>query len=125
VQNGFLYMGGYFSTAGGNGSYGIARWDGLPAPVVKANLLPAAPNPFRASTTFSYALPASGSVRVSVFDLRGREIVVLQKGSQPQGMHVVTWNGRDGEGRTLPSGVYFLRADLPGGEFSRKIVHLR
>jgi len=125
AHGGALYVGGAFTTAGGKGSYSIARWDGLPAPVVKAALLPAAPNPFRASTTFSYTLPASGSVRVSVFDLRGREVVVLQKGSPPQGVHAVTWDGRDEEGRVLPAGVYFLRADLPGGEFSRKIVHLR
>ena len=126
AHEGALYMGGNFSRAGGKSSFAMARWDGLPSPVPAPAFLAAAPNPFRASTEFSYRATTGGSVRVTVFDLHGREIALLEDGTRSSGVHTVVWNGRDKGRRDVASGVYFIRAALPGGEvLSRKVVRVR
>ena len=38
--------------------------------------------------------------------------------------HVVSWNGMDGSGRRVPSGVYFYRLAAPDFVATRKLVLL-
>ena len=107
-------------------SCAIARWDGLATLPVVPTLQAGRPNPFGVSTAFSYTLPRQGDVRLSIHDVSGREVTVMEEGSRSAGIHTVTWYGRDRSGRAVPSGVYFLRAILPGGSReTKKIVLLR
>jgi flagellar hook assembly protein FlgD len=41
------------------------------------------------------------------------------------GFHQVTWDGRDGAGRIVPSGVYFMALQGQGLSDARRIVVLR
>jgi hypothetical protein len=68
------------------------------------------PNPFNPSTNIGYTLPEAASVRLSVFDVLGREVAVLVEGAQPAGRHAVTWSAG-----ALPSGLYVYR--LKAGAF--------
>ncbi len=70
-----------------------------------------APNPFNPRATVSFAVPASGAVRLQVFDLRGRLIETLHDGTLEAGMHTAVWNGTDRQGRQVATGVYFVRLD--------------
>ncbi len=83
------------------------------------------PNPFNPSTHIAFELPAQGEVELIVFDVRGRKVAVLADGTWPAGRHIVIWDGKDANGRSLPSGVYFCR--LRSGEWtaSRSLVLLR
>ncbi|MBK9303993.1 MAG: hypothetical protein IPM94_08925 [bacterium] len=75
----------------------------------------AAPNPFNPSTTFSFDVPAGGGdVRLDVLDARGRIVRTLVAERRGEGRHEAVWNGRDGAGRRLPSGVYFARLRAAG-----------
>ena len=56
--------------------------------------------------------PADGPARLAVFDARGRQVRVLAEGRLPAGMHTVGWDGRDGDGQVLASGVYFYAPDV-------------
>jgi hypothetical protein len=67
-------------------------------------LHPPSPNPFNASATVRYDLPASGWVKLSLYDLSGRLVVTLVDGEKPAGRHAVEL---DGSG--LAAGVYFVR----------------
>jgi hypothetical protein len=124
-----VYVGGEFSQAGGKSSFGIARWDGLvtpPPPQRRVSLAPGVPNPFELTTTISFRLAETERVRIAVLDLGGREVAVLIDGMQTAGPHSVTWEGRDQDGRTLPAGVYFVRAAVSGAvDQVRKLVRLR
>ena len=72
------------------------------------------PNPFNPATTISYELETAGSVDLQVFDLAGRLVKTLFRGSEGAGRHERVWMGRDQQGRHVAAGVYFYR--LQAGE---------
>jgi hypothetical protein len=78
------------------------------------------PNPFNPSTTIKYELPKSSEVRLSAYDLLGREVFVLVDERREAGVHEVRFDGS-----ALASGVYIYR--LQAGTFvqSRKLLVLR
>ena len=80
------------------------------APILHSNF----PNPFGAETTITYSLPESGHVRLTIFDILGREVDVLVDGAQAHGIHEVSWDGR-GEAGPLPAGTYFLQIETADG----------
>jgi parallel beta-helix repeat protein len=81
------------------------------------------PNPFHGSTEIRFDLPRAGHVGVMVYDAVGRELRSLVEGAMAAGPHTVTWDGADGAGRRVPSGVYFYRLSIDGRtEGSRVIV---
>jgi hypothetical protein len=88
-------------------------------------LLGAYPNPFNPRTTIAFELPEEQHVRLSVFDVAGREVAVLANGTYGGGRSRIVWNGTDGGGRALSSGVYFVRMDAGGECDSKSIVLLR
>jgi hypothetical protein len=56
---------------------------------------------------FSLAEPSLGSV--TILDIGGRRLRTLHAGPLAAGEHVLDWDGRDGSGRAVPSGVYVVR----------------
>jgi len=70
------------------------------------------PNPFNPSTTIKYELPKASLVRLSVYDMLGRQVSVLVDERRDAGVHEVKF-----EGSTLASGVYFYR--LQAGDFTQ------
>ncbi len=67
------------------------------------------PNPFNSSTTISYSLREAGKIQLSVYDATGRLVRSLVNRNQPAGKHVVFWDGKDKEGNSVSSGVYFYQ----------------
>ena len=99
--------------------------DKQPGPIVAAQgpeLLPAAPNPFNATTTIALRTAEAGDVRVRIFDVRGRLVRQLHSGTLPLGEHRFAWRGEDEQGAGVASGVYVYRVDAPGIATSRKLV---
>ena len=70
------------------------------------------PNPFNPTTTIRFSLPKEGYVRLTVFDVLGREVARLVNGGMQSGSHMVTLNASN-----LASGIYFYRL-MVGGEIS-------
>lgn len=75
------------------------------------------PNPFNPTTTINFALPKAGSVTVSVFNVLGQEVTSLVNGELPAGNHTVVWDGRNGNGSVVSSGIYFYR--IVAGDYSQ------
>ena len=78
------------------------------------------PNPFNPSTVIGYRLPQSGSVKLAVFDLLGRDVALLAQGVQEAGTHTVNWNAA-----RVASGVYFYRLEVFSADGSLKYVSTR
>ncbi len=87
-----------------------------------ADLLPNVPNPFNPETRVRYALRQPGPVRVAIYDLAGRLVRELVHAEQPVGQYQVLWNGRDGRGNAVASGVYVLRLETDGPPIARKLL---
>lgn len=83
------------------------------------------PNPFNPTTTISYALPERSIVKLTVFDIQGREVMRLQDTEKSFGNYEVQWNGVNQSGNQVSTGVYFCR--LEAGSFCQtiKMVYLR
>jgi subtilisin-like proprotein convertase family protein len=111
----------------------VKVWGGSPTGVdegeldapVKYELVGAQPNPFNPVTSVSYGTPQAGTVRLAVYSVTGREVRVLVDGPVDAGYHEVVWDGRDGSGTPMASGVYFVRMDAPGYSGSVKAVLLK
>jgi hypothetical protein len=56
-----------------------------------------------------YGLPQQGQTSLSVYDVAGRLVRELAKGTFEGGRHVHAWDGRDQRGREVSAGVYFVR----------------
>jgi hypothetical protein len=78
------------------------------------------PNPFNPATQIKFELSGQGTVRLTVFDMTGKEVSVLINDSRPQGSYSVTFNA---EG--LSSGIYFYRLEAGNAAFTRKMMLIK
>lgn len=88
-------------------------------------LLPPQPNPFARTALLSYYLPADGQVTLVVYDLLGRQLRTLVSGERAAGTHRVVWDGKDDQGRLLPTGQYLCVLRHKKGRQAQKVVLLR
>jgi len=83
------------------------------------------PNPFNPSTSIQYVVPRTGSVKLVVFDISGRQVATLVEGTKAAGMYTAEWNGRSKDGIQAASGVYFYRLDAAGFAATKKMLMLK
>jgi hypothetical protein len=99
-----------------------------PEEPARLSLLPSRPNPFSTSTIIVYTIPRSAEdsqIRIKIYDTRGRLVRTLVDAIQPVGVHRVSWNGTDGAGRRVASGVYFCRMSTGRKAITQRIVLLK
>lgn len=80
------------------------------------------PNPFNPETRIEFDLPQTSAVRLTIYNVLGREVVRLVDEERPAGRHSLVWNSRDENGARVSSGIYFY--SLQAGEFraSKKML---
>lgn len=83
------------------------------------------PNPFNPATEIKFDLPYSARVEVKVFNVLGQEITILLDRELPSGSHSVIWDGRDGHGLAVSSGIYFYRLEADGHSISKKMILIK
>jgi hypothetical protein len=88
-------------------------------------LLQNVPNPFNPTTEIAYVLPTGCRAQLEVFDVKGNKVATLVDRHQKAGKTVVRWNGRNGSGDPLASGVYFYRLRAVGNTITRKMILLK
>ncbi len=101
----------------GNTATAVETGGELPAGYV---LSPVYPNPFNPQARFTLEMNDAQTVRISVFDVLGREIQILHDGSLSAGS-----TGFVIDGTSLPSGLYVLRAAGETFTTSRRMTLLR
>lgn len=82
--------------------------------------LKAWPNPFNPRTTLSTELAVAGPGRMVVYDMRGREVVVLFEGELPGGPASFVWDGRDDGGQLQPAGSYLFQLRTGTGTWTTR-----
>ncbi|HCQ03218.1 MAG TPA: hypothetical protein DIT99_22165 [Candidatus Latescibacteria bacterium] len=78
------------------------------------------PNPFNPVTKIRYNLPEAAQVRLTIYDIMGREIAVPVNGRVEKGLHEFALDGT-----SMTSGVYIYQLETLGFSFSRKMILLR
>ncbi len=89
------------------------------------------PNPFNPTTSIKFTLPArkdggaSLNASLTIYNVLGEKVRTLVDEPMSPGVHQRIWDGKDGQGNEVASGVYFYR--LKAGEFSqtKKMVLLK
>jgi hypothetical protein len=82
----------------------------------------AAPNPTSRLTAIEFGLERPGAVRLVVYDVAGREVRRLMERELASGPHTVQWDGRDGEGRSVATGVYLVNLRLGEKLLTERVV---
>ncbi len=80
------------------------------------------PNPFNAGTTIRFDLPEAVHVRLAVYDLLGRRMSTLVDATVQAGTHAATWNGTNGTGNQVASGIYFYRLEAKGMAVTKRMI---
>ena len=83
------------------------------------------PNPFNPETTISYDVAKPGTVCLSVYALTGQLVRTLVEDERSAGSYSVLWDGRDGAGRDVGSGVYLCRMEAGDYHAARKLVFVQ
>lgn len=78
------------------------------------------PNPFNPTTSISYSLPQDVKVKLTVYDMLGREVSVLVNELKSAGTYKVSL-----EGHSLASGIYVYRLEAGNRTFTRKMTLLK
>ena len=73
----------------------------------------------------AYELARGSQVRLDVFDLRGRRVRQLMRGYQDGGSQQTVWDRNDDAGRSVASGVYFVRLDTELETSNGRVVVIR
>jgi len=85
-------------------NYPVANTDLLQSPISQLSVYP---NPFNPSTTIAFNTPVKQDVSVDVYNLKGQKVRTIHSGLLDGGNHQLVWDGKDGNGRTTSSGIYF------------------
>jgi hypothetical protein len=91
-------------------------------PTLDFGLRRASPNPFNPQTTIAFSLTRKQSVRLKVVDVAGRIVRTLWDGGLDAGTHRMVWDGRDGRGSRVASGVYLSVLKAEEGTRTGKMV---
>jgi hypothetical protein len=83
------------------------------------------PNPFNPSTNIAFYLPKRTHVRLGIFDVRGALVRTLLNDVQGVGKHIAHWNGINGAGAPVASGVYYYRIEADKQVITKKLVIVR
>jgi hypothetical protein len=79
------------------------------------------PNPFNPKTNIKYKIANNKFITLKVFDLLGKEILILVNKKQEPGIYEVSFNGGN-----LASGIYFYRLNVDGNTIeTKKMVLLK
>jgi len=82
------------------------------------------PNPFNPSTSFALSLPEASDYSIRVFNITG-QLVKSYSGHLEAGVHTIVWDGRNEQGSSVASGVYFYKAEASGFAETRKMMMLK
>jgi hypothetical protein len=83
------------------------------------------PNPFNPETEIKYTLPAAAEVKLQVYNVKGQKVRMLVDEYQTTGHHAVRWDGKDENGKSVASGVYFYRIQAGEFEDAKKMILMK
>lgn len=98
-----------------------------PTPVIPnvTELLNAYPNPFNPTTRIPYTLKNGGDVKLEIYNLKGQLIWNHSEKGKAAGYYWKDWDGKDMNGNTVSSGIYYYRMTSGKYTSSKKVVLMK
>jgi hypothetical protein len=90
----------------GNGTTSVDDEESLP---IEFKFNQNYPNPFNNQTIFNYSVGMKSEIEIAVYDILGNKIKTLFSGEQAKGKYQINWDGTNGTGSSVTSGIYFTR----------------
>ena len=78
------------------------------------------PNPFNPSTNLEYSISDPGFVKITVFDVVGRQVDIIENSYKNSGEHKLTWNAENNT-----SGIYYIQISSGSEVKAQKVVLLK
>ncbi len=75
------------------------------------------PNPLNSMATISYELQQNDKVKILLYDMMGREVMIVEDAQMESGLHTLTINKGN-----LNSGMYFIRFESGENTFNHKLL---
>ncbi|MCD4651713.1 MAG: carboxypeptidase regulatory-like domain-containing protein [Candidatus Cloacimonetes bacterium] len=83
------------------------------------------PNPFNPETAIHYTMNQSGHVVIEIYNAKGQRVNTLVNAVMDAGNHSVVWNGKDANGKSVKSGVFFYRMKTGRYTSTKKMILLK
>ena len=83
------------------------------------------PNPFNPATTINYSLKENSKVSLNIYNIKGQKVKQLVNDQLSAGQHSVVWNGKDDNGKSVSSGIYFYKLKTGNFEKARKMMLIK
>ncbi len=80
------------------------------------------PNPFSSSTAIPYNVNKQSDIKVTIYDILGREVRQFHIGSQTVGLHNIIWDGRNKLGHKVANGIYLYKLEASGKSQIKKMI---
>jgi hypothetical protein len=82
------------------------------------------PNPFNPSTELAIGMPKAGEYSLSIYNIAGQTVKTFA-GSAEAGTLRIVWDGTNGQGAKVASGVYFYKAEANGNSAVKKMLLMK
>ncbi len=83
------------------------------------------PNPFNPETTVTFGLSESSEIELNIYDMKGSLVRTLAEGTYKAGNHSINWDGKNGRGYSLSSGIYYISLKAGGRTFVHKSLMVK
>lgn len=83
------------------------------------------PNPFSESSSIDIQTKKAQHIQVYIYNLKGQLINTLANETFNQGIHNISWDGKDQNGKKCSNGVYFYKVITPEKTISSKTILMK
>jgi hypothetical protein len=91
----------------------------------KTGLLSNYPNPFNPTTTIKFNIEQNEQVKMEIYNLKGQKVKTLVEDKLEAGKYTITWNGKDDNGKSVSSGIYFYKMNSGKFTSTKKMILMK
>ena len=75
--------------------------------------------------TINYSIEKKSNVKLSIYDILGREVRNLESSIKEKGLHEISWNSLDNDGVVVSAGIYLVKIDFGNSFMTQKITLIK
>ena len=83
------------------------------------------PNPFNPTTEIAFSMDKAADVSLTIYNVLGLKVRVLENASLEAGTHTYKWDGRDELGQSVSTGVYMYTLSDGAKSFTKKMALMK